>query len=113
MILSIAAIRVKYMTPEARYLRAINDLDSAADLLQQEVARGNNLVPNLGLLAEVRIGQHDGALLESPATAAIYLSQAEQAAERCRDLDPGSARLLETDRKLADRRTARSGGDQG
>ena len=62
-------------------------------------------MPNLGLLAEVRIAQYDAERTLFPTSAAVYLEKAEEVVRRGLGLDRANEYLKEAERKIESRRS--------
>ena len=77
-------------------------------MIESEIQKGQNISPNLGLLAQLKIELYDSTVLEFPTTASVYLTQAKEAIERCQDIDPGNSYAEEMQRKLSERLVSRN-----
>ena len=93
---------------KARHLNAIGDREEAVNLIENEIGRGQNLAPNLGILAQIRMDLYDSTVNEFPATATVHLNQAKAAIERCQQIDPENTYARELLRKFNDRLTRHS-----
>ena len=91
----------------ARYLHATGSHDQAIHTLEVEIRKGQNVAPNLGVLAQIHLDLHDSTILEFPATAGVHLSQAEEAIQRCLSIDPENSYAGEILRKFNDRLASR------
>ena len=87
----------------ARYHRDLGQLDKATDILEAEIKRNQNLIPNLGLMADIRIAQHDRSLITAPALAAMFLKQAENAILQCEATGKEDERIIDLKKRLAER----------
>lgn len=86
----------------ARLYKIDGKLDEAVKLLEGEIGRGRNLVPNYGVLGEVRLAQCDRDRENYPASANIYREQARTAIERGLEIEPQNEILLSLRERLAD-----------
>lgn len=87
----------------ARHHRAVGDLEKSVEILESEIRRRQNVAPNLGLLAQIRIDQHDSVISEYPATAKVFLEQSRDALNRCEAIDPDNAFVAQIGRRLIER----------
>jgi tetratricopeptide (TPR) repeat protein len=85
----------------ARVMKSDGQLEEAANLLTGEIERARNLVPNLGVLAEVRLEQYRKERANYPASAKVYLEQATTAIEQGLRVDPQNKILLSARTRLS------------
>ena len=87
----------------ACYYRSHGELEKATSILEAEIRKRQNLVPNLSLLADILITRRDASLPHSPMMADTLLKQAEMAIQRCEALGDENDRLGELRSRLAER----------
>ena len=85
----------------ARLMRVKGDIDSAAELMENEISDKHNVTPNLSLLAHLRYEQYVRDLDSFPASAKVFLEQAKSAMNRVLDAEPGSPFRINLEATLA------------
>ena len=92
---------------KARVLIGKGETDEGFRLLQREISRRRNLVPNLGLYADTKLKESARLLSEFPALSAVALEEADRAVTRGLQIDKENQFLIEFQRQIAAMRAAR------
>ena len=91
---------------KARILIENGDLVEGFRLLEPQIRRRLNLLPNLGLYADAKLREFDRDRLDFPATASIALQQADQTVDRGLKIDNDNPFLLDLRQRIESRRLA-------
>ncbi|MGO9057173.1 MAG: hypothetical protein ACLQU2_07260 [Candidatus Binataceae bacterium] len=89
---------------KARIAFARKDLERSKELLQKEIALGRNLLPNLGLLAQVECALFDQNLRDFPAMAGLALKSAEDTLAKIIELDSANRFIEILQSSIVDRK---------
>lgn len=87
----------------ARHLMIDSRLEDAAQIIEDDLRRGSNLIPNLGLKAEIQLRLHDQLIASSPSVANVHLLRAKDAVTRGLEKEPDNQMLVTAAKKVDDR----------
>ena len=85
---------------KARVLIVRGKLEEGAKILEEEIRRNRNLLPNLGLYAEAKVSEFDRDRSEFPTRAGVALERANSAVKRGLRQEPGNDILAELQMKI-------------
>ena len=85
---------------KARILIEKGDIHGGSQLLEREISRRRNLLPNLGLYADAKLREFNQLRLEYPATSAIALEKAANAVARGLEMDRDNPFLIELQQRV-------------
>lgn len=85
---------------KARILIEKGDIEEGSRLLEREISRRRNLLPNLGLYAGAKLREYDKSRLKYPTTSAIALEKAANAIKRGLELEENNAILLDLQQRV-------------
>ena len=88
----------------ARILIEQGDMDEGFVILEREIGRRRNLLPNLGVYADAKVREFDHKRVEYPATALLSLQQADDTVSRGLKIEANNQFLLETSQRIQSRR---------
>ena len=84
----------------ARILIEQGDIDGGSQLLEREISRRRNLLPNLGLYADAKLRDFTQLRLEYPATSTIALEKAANAVARGLEMERDNPFLVELQQRV-------------
>ena len=86
---------------EARLMRMKGEIDSAAELMESEISKNENVIPNLSLLAYLRYDQYRRDRDSLPTSAKVFLEQAKAAMNQVHEKEPDNPFLINLKATLA------------
>lgn len=86
---------------ESRCLKLEGKIEEAIVILENEIRGGRNIVPNSGILAEIRLIQYENERYSYPANASVYLQQAKEIIGKGLQIEPQNQILLSLQEKLS------------
>ncbi len=89
---------VKHLS--ARILIEKGDIEEGSRILEREISRRRNLLPNLGLYADAKIREHYKLQTEYPTTSAIALEKAANAITRGLEMERDNPFLIELQQRV-------------
>lgn len=92
---------------KARVLIEKGEIEEGCKVLRREIRRNNNLVPNLGLLANAKIRESAQLRIEFPALSDVALKEAEDSTQSGLHIEPSNQFLLESLSRIEAIRAAR------